>query len=247
MISDGMADALRTLRSGDARHLAQECARALDATGVAISLLVGDTKMVEPVWCFPEVSVRFEELQFTLGEGPGHDASRSRTPVVVPELSAVRPERWPALVPAARELGELSVSCFPLGIGAIRTGVLTVLCTPPRRLSPQQYADAAALASALTAVLLNGNHRGDGNGSVDDASALFLDQTRELRRAVVHQATGMISVQLAVPLSEALVRLRAFTFAAGRALTDVAEDVVARRLRFDDDESGPVSPDGGKG
>jgi AmiR/NasT family two-component response regulator len=49
----------------------------------------------------------------------------------------------------------------------------------------------------------------------------------------VHQATGMISVQLGVSLEEALARLRAHAFAASAALGDVAGDVVNRRLRFD--------------
>ena len=49
----------------------------------------------------------------------------------------------------------------------------------------------------------------------------------------------MISVQLGVDLGEALVRLRAYAFASGAALGDVADDVVNRRLRLDlDRDSG---------
>jgi hypothetical protein len=33
-------------------------------------------------------------------------------------------------------------------------------------------------------------------------------------------------------VTEALIRLRAFAFSSGRLLADVAEDVVARRLRL---------------
>jgi hypothetical protein len=51
--------------------------------------------------------------------------------------------------------------------------------------------------------------------------------------AVVHQATGMASAQLEVPLAEASVRLRAHAFATGIPLTDVARDIVARRLRLE--------------
>lgn len=52
--------------------------------------------------------------------------------------------------------------------------------------------------------------------------------------AEVHQATGMVSVQLGVPLDEALVRLRAYAFADGRSLREVSRDVVARRVRLED-------------
>lgn len=72
-------------------------------------------------------------------------------------------------------------------------------------------------------------------------------QASPLHRAAVHQATGMVSVQLDVSMEIALLRLRAHAYASERALGDVAQDVVARRLRFDDDKSGPTSPDGGKG
>ena len=53
-------------------------------------------------------------------------------------------------------------------------------------------------------------------------------------RSVVHQASGMVAVQLEISVGQALVRLRAHAFGEGRALNGVAEDVVARRLRFDE-------------
>ncbi|WP_176985813.1 MULTISPECIES: hypothetical protein [unclassified Streptomyces] len=42
----------------------------------------------------------------------------------------------------------------------------------------------------------------------------------------------MVSVQLAVPLADALLRLRAHAYGSGRTLTDTAHDIVARRLRL---------------
>ena len=44
----------------------------------------------------------------------------------------------------------------------------------------------------------------------------------------------MISAQLEVTQAEALIRLRARAFSQRRAVADVAADVVARRMRFDD-------------
>ena len=54
-------------------------------------------------------------------------------------------------------------------------------------------------------------------------------------RLEVHQATGMVLVQLEIPGEDAFARLRAYAFARGRPLTDVARDVVARRLVFTDE------------
>lgn len=50
---------------------------------------------------------------------------------------------------------------------------------------------------------------------------------------VTHQAAGMVSVQLDVPITDAVVTLQAEAFASGRDLVAVSRDVVARRLRFD--------------
>jgi hypothetical protein len=62
---------------------------------------------------------------------------------------------------------------------------------------------------------------------------------------VVHQATGMVSVQLEAGLEEAFARLRAYAFAVDRTVEAVADDVVARRLRFDqlDDDPGSGAGD----
>ncbi|KKD07591.1 MULTISPECIES: ANTAR domain-containing protein [unclassified Streptomyces] len=244
MISEGMAEVLRSLRLSGVHGAAQASARALGAEGVALSVLLGADRPAEPLWCHPELSARFEELQFTLGEGPAHDAIRTGSPVLEPDLARVRPERWPALLPAARKMGVHGVCCFPLGIGAIRVGVLTMLCHPDRLPDDQQYADATALAAALTMACLDGEQPDRRN---DEAPGLNELQTSFLHRAAVHQATGMVSVQLDVSMEIALLRLRAHAYAGDRPLGEVAQDVVARRLRFDDDKSGPHSPDGGDG
>jgi hypothetical protein len=58
---------------------------------------------------------------------------------------------------------------------------------------------------------------------------------------VVHQAAGMVAVQLGVDVAESTLRLRAHAFGADRLVADVARDVVARRLRFDPSDGEPVS------
>jgi hypothetical protein len=248
VISDGMSEVLRSLRLDADGDPARACARALGAEGVAVSLLVGADRTAEPLWVHPELSARFEELQFTLGEGPGPEAVRTGSPVLEPDLERVRPERWPVLLPAARDMGVQGVCGFPLGIGAIRVGVLTLLCGGDRRISEQQFGDATALATVLTGAFLNGNGHVDGTARGPDRMPAW---PTGLNRPVVHQATGMVSVQLGVSIQEALLRLRAHAYGSERPLGEVAEDVVARRLRFggelDDDISGPYSPEGGKG
>jgi AmiR/NasT family two-component response regulator len=86
------------------------------------------------------------------------------------------------------------------------------------------------VAGALTAALADGARQWT-DLDVRDDSVLY--------RAVVHQAAGMVSVQANTSLAQALVRLRAFAFARGRPVVDLAEDVVARRVHFRNDHDGP--------
>jgi AmiR/NasT family two-component response regulator len=52
-------------------------------------------------------------------------------------------------------------------------------------------------------------------------------------RFVVHNAAGMISVQQGISVTDALIRLRAYAFSHDRPLTDVAQDVIDRRIRLE--------------
>jgi AmiR/NasT family two-component response regulator len=48
----------------------------------------------------------------------------------------------------------------------------------------------------------------------------------------VHNAAGMVSVQQGISVTDALIRLRAYAFTRDRPLTEVAQDVVDRKLRL---------------
>jgi hypothetical protein len=71
-------------------------------------------------------------------------------------------------------------------------------------------------------------HAENGDGAALDGQAPDL----ALHRAEIDQATGMLTVQLAVPAAVAFARLRAYAYCQDRRLADVAGDVVARRLRL---------------
>ena len=53
-------------------------------------------------------------------------------------------------------------------------------------------------------------------------------------RIVIHQAAGMIAAQLDETTASAPTRLRGAAFASGRSIYDIAQDVVERRVRFDE-------------
>ncbi|MFI6656942.1 ANTAR domain-containing protein [Streptomyces sp. NPDC050523] len=50
-----------------------------------------------------------------------------------------------------------------------------------------------------------------------------------LHRALIHQATGALTVMLDIPLDQALARLRAYALTHNLPLVDVADDVAHHR------------------
>lgn len=176
-----------------------------------------------------ELSARLDDLQFTLGEGPSVEAARDGALHLVPDVRLTPHPRWPAFVPGADDLGVRSVFAFPIRLGAIRVGSLTGHRGEVRRLSEASIDAALTVCDALTHFLLFSSqappHNGPpGNGCRD-----------ELHRAVVHQATGMLSVDLGVSVATALDRLRAYAFAHDRPIVTVSREIVARSLQLADD------------
>lgn len=212
--------------------LAVKAAVALGVDGICAGLGTGPTGMVL-AWVQETVSVELDDLQFTLGQGPGPDAAMAGEPVLVPDL-AIAVTRWPVFVPAAMDLGARAVFALPLRIGAISVGALVAHRAIAGPLADGALADAFALADAVTVLLLREQSTWTGHITrTVDGSASGWDRPGTYR-AEVHQATGMISAQLRISLAEALVRLRARAYADGRLVAEVAADVVARRLRFDE-------------
>jgi GAF domain-containing protein len=238
VISDRMAVVLALL-SGDRERgtnlpqaVAAKAADALGVDGIYAGLGTGPSGLVL-AWGQEAVSTELEDLQFTLGQGPGPDTATG-TPVLIPDLLDAA-GRWPAFVPAAAGLGVRAVFALPLRIGAIRVGVLLAHRAAPGPLVDGALGDAFALADAVTVLLVHQQSTGtDRAGPADDGPQPGWARPATYR-AQVHQATGMISAQLGVSLAEALVRLRAHAYADGRLIAEVAADVVGRRLRFHDD------------
>jgi hypothetical protein len=121
-----------------------------------------------------------------------------------------------------------SMYAFPLQIGAIAVGVLDLYRADPIPLEPNDMTKMLAVADIVTMVLLSRSPPMDGAASTSDVWWTPSPSSRE-----VHQATGMVVAQLAVPPSVAYLRLRAYAFTHDRRLTEVARDVINRRLRFD--------------
>jgi ANTAR domain len=209
-------------------HVASAVMSAAGVDGVAVTVVLAATPR-ETIYVSDQVASQLEELTLTVGEGPGVDAFAGGLALVADLTAPQCLTRWPAFAPAAAQAGVRAVFALPLQIGAIHLGTMNLYRAQPGDLSPEQLADALVLADTACALLLDAADR---NKSRLDGHQ---PAPAGLQHPEVHQATGMIIVQLGVSAAVALVRLRAYAYAHDRRLRDVAADVVARRLRFDPD------------
>ncbi|HEY7594476.1 MAG TPA: GAF and ANTAR domain-containing protein [Actinophytocola sp.] len=213
-------------------RLCAVCLSALPVSGVGVALMTVDGPSGVVLAATDERARQLEELQFALGEGPCVEASGGGRPVLEPDLVVAGSPRWPRFGAAVLDAGVHAIFAFPLHVGAVRVGVLDLYRDSAGRLTGPDLVEALAFADAATVVVLNlQNHDG-----VEDTPSALIEPIDG--RAVVHQATGMIAIQLGITLAEALLRLRAHAYAAGRKVSGIAADVVDRRLRFDDGEPG---------
>lgn len=220
-------------------RLCRNCVSAVSVDGGSVSLVSSQGSRVA-LGATDALAAQLEEIQMTLGEGPYLDAAASISPVKVHNFAdpaTAGAERWPFLAKEAARLEVCAMFGFPVSIGDVSVGTVGLYRRKPGALSADQ------LGTTLTAV--------------DDIAASLLEQetwTEVASRVpavedppvrlgtgtpLVHQAAGMTMIQLDVSISEALALLRATAFAEGKALADLAIEVVGRRRRL-----GEVDSDG---
>ena len=210
--------------------LVRLCARALPVSGVGLALMT-DEGPAGTVAASDGGALQLEDLQFTLGQGPCVDASRTARPVLVPDLAESSPRTWPQFGAAADAAGLRAVFAFPLQVGGIRLGVLDLYRDTAGELSRKELADALSFAAAATQLLLDLQAQDTAHGIPSPQAPAVLDE-----RAEVHQAVGVVSVRAAVGLAEALALLRARAYIEGRPIGDLARDVLDGVVQFGEDD-----------
>jgi GAF domain-containing protein len=176
----------------------------------------------------------YDELQFTIGEGPCLDSVATRAPVLIPDLAKPESVRWPLYRPAMLDHKIRGVFAIPLVVAGEFVGALDLFRVRPGELPLDQLAGAVVAAELAAAPLLDVMHS-DLQAAVNDPGSSAWAELNALSRAEVSQATGMLVAQLGVEPAEALVRLRAHAYATNRSATEVARDILDRRLRLEAD------------
>lgn len=200
----------------------------LGVTGAGVTLVnPGDAQgpQVRLGRASDERTARLEELELTVGEGPGLRTATTGVPVLVPDLS-VAGDRWPAYLPLARETGVAAVFAFPMALGSIRLGSLSCYRETTGSLTEDQLRDGLILAElAFEAVLAEVAGR-----QPDDLGWIHNIHVE------VHQASGIVMYHLGITMQAALLRIRGYAFASGTPLAEVARRIVNRDLVLESEE-----------
>ncbi|MBF6132516.1 ANTAR domain-containing protein [Nocardia otitidiscaviarum] len=198
----------------------------LPVDGAAITAAASEGRR-EIVGAIGPDAASLADAQAATGEGPGPDCYRIGAPVRVADFSAALVAgRWPLLAQWDGVTSVAAVCSIPLRLGAIRVGYLDLLDAASLTADPEAYLEALRVAEVVTTLLLAAltpPHDGAEAGAGWELSS----SARE-----IHQATGMVAVQLDTTAAIAYARLVGHAFAAGRRLDEIASDVVARRVRF---------------
>ena len=184
-----------------------------------------------------EVSEQLAELHLTLGQGPCLDAAASGGPVLASDLAGGESgRRWPVFALAARQAGAAAIFAFPLRIGAIRAGVLGLYRERPGPLTAFQLGDALIFADAATLLLLDAQDQA-GSDLAARAGPVASPRTWRCAGPRSTRPPGCSPSSSASGIGDAFVPAARLCLCRDLRLTDVARDIVARRLRLHPDPS----------
>lgn len=212
--------------------------RLTGVDGAAVAVLAPSMGVRELVYATDALAQQLDELQFTLGEGPCVDAYQRGAPLMFPTVDAEEFDtRWPAFTAELVALGVAAVFAYPVPGDHHPLGVLELYRRTEGHLTELEQGSAQICASALRSTLESNWHEHlaqstSEQAAVDAAAVLGGSDAEPFTRTQVHVAAGMIAVQLNLPTTDALDRLRAHAFAQRRSIVAVAADVVSRRISF---------------
>jgi hypothetical protein len=198
----------------------------MELDGASISLTSSDVEMTS-LCASDSVAQSLSDLEITVNEGPAMNAIRTGVVVSEADLFDSPRDRWPLYTPEALDLGARAVFGFPVRVGAIRFGVLSLFRLSSGPLGANQATDGYLMASVVARSLLSMQ----AGASSDELLGEFHGGAQLDFR--VHQAAGMLAVQGSMPVKDALVALRAHAFSSDTELTILAEHVVTRKTCLD--------------
>jgi hypothetical protein len=207
--------------SASVKDLAAPFLTQFPISGLTISLF-DQAEMQSTIYSSDPIAAQLDEAQFDLGEGPTWDTYRSHEVAHIGDVGDVS-DRWPIFANNIAPLHVHALYVFPLLLGTLCIGVVASYRFTGGRLTDAavhhglRLSRAAAVPALLRAV----------EYAIDDNPPLPVEMRRE-----VHQAVGMVLVQLETNTGDALARIRALAYSRGRTVQAIAHEVVTGRINF---------------
>ncbi|MGY1624216.1 GAF domain-containing protein [Geodermatophilus sp. SYSU D00965] len=206
-------------------RLSRAAARILGVDGAGLSVLDGAGRRI-PLGASSEQAALAERLQFTAGSGPCETAQLHREPVFAASTDLER--RWPTFAGLLTELTPYrAVVALPLGETLAGKGAMDLLFAEEASVPDLDVFEAMAVGDLVSSAL--------GEAAVwspwsPRGGPAWLHGPAARARATVWEAVGRLSMSLDTDTPAALDLLRAAAFSAGRAVDDLATDLVAGLL-----------------
>lgn len=216
-----------------ADRLCEACVALFAVDAAAISL-VFDGASTGTLGVSSDRARAYDELQFTVGEGPCLETVATRGPVFVVDLADLNETRWPAYATAMLAHHVRGVFAVPVVVAGECLGALDLFCDQPGMLA-SAVVTGALVAAELAQVPVLDLLGTDLRSAISDPDSDAWTELSAITRSEVSQATGMLVAQLDVDPAHALLRLRAHAYSVGQSASQVARDILERRLRLDAD------------
>lgn len=205
--------------------LADRCVQLLDAAEVGLLLADFDGNL-RVAGSSSERLRHLELFELQNDEGPCLDCYRTGEQVLNEDLEGSI--RWPTFAPRSREAGFRMAHALPMRLRGRCIGAVNVLTAHERYLAESEAALGQAMADIATIGLLQ-------EQAVQRATVLAEQLEGALsNRVTIEQAKGVVAARLEVDVAEAFALFRAYARAHGRRLSDVAANLLARRLSAED-------------
>jgi hypothetical protein len=207
-------------------RLAHACARTLEVDGAGLSLVDAAQQRV-PLGASSEEAATAERLQFTVGAGPCLTSQETQQPVFAVEQDLRR--RWPVFTDLL--FGSTTyrgVVALPLQPALAGPGGIDLYFRRSDDVSGLDVFEALAVGGLVSSALSDASVWS--SWSPTDGPE-WLQGPAPRRRAAVWEAMGKVAVELEVDAPAALDLLRAAAFGGGRAVEEVAVDLLDGEVR----------------
>jgi transcriptional regulator with GAF, ATPase, and Fis domain len=192
----------------------------------AASVMLADTRGGLRLVASSEERMRILELfEIQSAQGPCLDAFG--TGQAVQASGAESRSRWPVFAPRASEAGFRVMCAVPMRARTDTIGALNLFRGRDEPFSDAELEIARAMAQVATIALIQ-------ERAIRERSLLAGQLQTALRsRVVIEQAKGMLAEHLSTTVDESFQLLNKYARDHNRRLTDVARDIVDRKLSHD--------------